>query len=91
LFVKDENFSNDVAGFTSNLSGVMLYYELAEPVITDISDLLSADNFIGVEGGGTVFAKNEKFFDVPTTIVYQTEHMAGGGGGEYPNGDEVSY
>ena len=46
-------------------------YELAEPVITDISDMLSPDNLIGVEGGGTVTMVNEYEYDVPSKIVYQ--------------------
>jgi hypothetical protein len=49
----------------------MLCYELAEPVITDISDILPDDNFIAVEGGGTVTAVNEYEYAVPSEITYQ--------------------
>jgi hypothetical protein len=52
------------------MSGVMLVYELATPVITDISDLLSADNFLAVEGGGTVTAVNENGLEAPSEITY---------------------
>lgn len=40
LFVRNLSYT-DAATFKTAMSGVMLYYELAEPVITDISDLLS--------------------------------------------------
>jgi hypothetical protein len=60
----------DVATFKAAMSGVMLYYELAEPVITDISDILPDDNLIGVEGGGTVTMVNEYGYDVPSEVVY---------------------
>lgn len=61
----------DAATFKAAMSGVMLYYELAKPVITDISDLLPPDNLIGVEGGGTVTMVNEYRYDVPSEITYQ--------------------
>ena len=61
----------DVTAFETAMSGVMLYYELATPVITDISDLLHEDNLIGVEGGGTVTMVNEYGYDVPSEITYQ--------------------
>lgn len=65
-----------VASFKAAMSGVMLYYELAEPVITDISDILPTDNLLGVEGGGTVTAVNENAFAVPTEIIYQLKGVA---------------
>jgi hypothetical protein len=49
---------------------VTVYYELAEPVITDISDLLPDDNLIGVEGVGTATMVNEYGYDVPSTIEF---------------------
>lgn len=69
LFVHDHNYT-DAATFKAAMSGVMLVYELAEPVIADISDILPADNYIGVEGGGTLTFKNENSFAVPSEIVY---------------------
>lgn len=50
---------------------LVVVYELAEPIITDISDILPADNFIGVEGGGTITVVNEYEYAVPTEITYQ--------------------
>ena len=48
-----------------------IYYELATPEITDISDILPADNYIGVEGGGTLTFKNEHKYKVPSEVTYQ--------------------
>ena len=72
VYVKDSNYT-DATAFKTAMSGVMLYYELATPEVTDISDLLSADNFLAVEGGGTVTAVNEYGYDVPSEIEYQLE------------------
>lgn len=50
------NVSGTSKAFTLSLSGSILYYELAEPIITDISDIIS-DAFqepIEVEAGGTL-------------------------------------
>lgn len=60
----------DVATFKAAMSGVMLYYELATPEVTDISDILSADNYIEVEGGGSLTFKNEYKYDVPNSVDY---------------------
>lgn len=48
----------------------MLYYELATPIVTDISKHLTADNYIRVEGGGTITAVNMDAVAVPTEITY---------------------
>ena len=61
----------DAATFKAAMSGVMLVYELATPEVTDISDILPADNYIGVEGGGTLTFKNEYEYDVPSEVTYQ--------------------
>ena len=53
------------------MSGVMLYYELAEPIVTDISDLITADNLIGVEGGGALTFENEYGYAVPSEVVFK--------------------
>ena len=54
----------------ATLIGLPLYYELAEPIITDISDILSVDNYIEVEGGGTLTFINESNYDVPNSVDY---------------------
>lgn len=40
---------------------------------SDISDILSADNLIEVEGGGTLTFKNEYEYAVPSEVEYQVE------------------
>lgn len=70
VYVKDDRYT-DGEIFKAAMSGVMLYYELATPEITNISDILPADNLIGVEGGGTIIAVNEHGYAVPTEITYQ--------------------
>lgn len=61
------------ASFKAAMSGVMLYYELAEPIVTDISDLITADNLIAVEGGGTLTFENEYGYAVPSEVVFYNE------------------
>lgn len=65
----------DAATFKAAMSGVMLYYELATPVVTDISDLLSEDNFIGVEGNGTITMINQYKYNVPSEIVFMLDEV----------------
>lgn len=43
-------------------------YVIAEPIVEDIP--VAFDNFIKVEGGGTIEAVNEHQYDVPSTIKY---------------------
>lgn len=52
---------------------VEIVYPLAEAEVTDLTDVLLDDNFIAVEGGGTVTAVNANAFDVPTTIEYRVK------------------
>ena len=72
IYIKDSAFT-DVETFKSAMQGVMLVYELATPEVTDISDILPDDNFIEVEGGGTIIAENDYGYDVPSEITYQLE------------------
>lgn len=54
----------------------MLYYELATPEVTDISDILSADNYIEVEGGGTLTFENEYKYGVPSEVTFVTKEVS---------------
>ncbi len=59
VYISDDSFS-DVDTLTNALQGVYLYYELAEPIITDISNLIG-DIFqepFEVEPGGSLTFKN---------------------------------
>lgn len=59
IYVNDTSFT-DASTFKQAMQGVMLYYELAEPIVTDISDLIPDDFLrnIEVEAGGSVTFKN---------------------------------
>ena len=50
----------DAAAFKQAMQGVILYYELESPIVTDISDLLTEDFLrnVEVEAGGSVTFKN---------------------------------
>ena len=59
IYISDDDYTN-ASDFSKAVSGVMLYYELAEPIITDISDIVG-DTFqepFEVEAGGTLTFKN---------------------------------
>lgn len=49
---------------------VEIVYPLGTPIVTDLPDLPD-DNFIEVEGGGTITAMNQYGLAVPTAITYQ--------------------
>lgn len=59
VYVNDTAYT-DATAFKQAMQGVMLYYELETPIVTDISDLL-ADDFLRnltVEAGGSITFKN---------------------------------
>ena len=56
------------AAFKQAMQGVMLYYELETPIITDISDLLTDDFLRNVEveaGGNITFKNNNDSYHIP--------------------------
>ena len=57
--VRDTAYT-DATAFKQAMSGVMLYYELANPIVTDISALIPDDFLrnLTVEAGGSVTFKN---------------------------------
>lgn len=59
VYINDMSYT-DVDAFKQAMSGVILYYELAEPIVTDISSLIPDDFLrnIEVEAGGSVTFKN---------------------------------
>lgn len=58
IYVNDTSYT-DAAAFKQAMQGVILYYELANPIITDISDLIPDDFLrnIEVEAGGSITFK----------------------------------
>lgn len=73
ILVYDSTYT-DPEAFKAAMSGVMLYYELETPEIYEIPDL-TADNFIKVEGGGTITFANEHGLAVPSEITYMVKEV----------------
>lgn len=73
LAIKDTTYT-DATTFKTAMSGVYLYYELATPIETDISQYLD-DNFIEVEAGGTNTFNNTYNQAVPSEIDYLVEEV----------------
>lgn len=59
VYVNDTSYT-DAAAFKQAMQGVILYYELESPIVTDISNLIDDDFLrnIEVEAGGSVTFKN---------------------------------
>lgn len=71
IYFKTSN-TMTVQEFKQAMSGVLLYYELAEPIEVDLSNVLPDDNFIEVEAGGTVtFKQASTQLPVPSSVTYQ--------------------
>lgn len=67
-----DNDYQDAGAFKVAMQGVLLYYELAEPIEIDLSNVLTDDNFIEVEAGGTVtFKQASTQLPVPSSVTYQ--------------------
>lgn len=67
----------DVNSLKSALSGVMLYYELAEEVVTDISDIIgyTFQNPLEVEACGTLTFKNSNGDDYRIPVPNEEEYL----------------
>lgn len=71
IYIRTTTTYDNVSAFQTAMSGVMLYYELANPIITDITDLMDGVlDAITVEAGGTLTFENAAKLDVPNTIEY---------------------
>ena len=72
IAIRVPNSIADVSALRTWLSQnpLMFYYELTEPIITDISDILTDDNFIEVESGGSLEFVNEYKYAVPSMLKY---------------------
>jgi hypothetical protein len=64
-----------VGDFITAMQGKMLLYALATPIVTDLPTVLDDNNFIKVEGGGTITAENEHMLAAPTTVIYQKKEV----------------
>lgn len=59
VYVNDTSYT-DVTAFKQAMQGVILYYELEKPIVTDISNLIDDDFLrnLTVEAGGSITFKN---------------------------------
>lgn len=87
-FTVKSTFCTDENDFKNKINGIMLYYELAEPIITDISDVIG-DAFqepFKVEPGGTLTFSNSNSdgfrLPVPNTEEYIVSLAEAGGATE---------
>ena len=87
-FTVKSTFCTDENDFKNKINGIMLYYELAEPIITDISDIIG-DAFqepFKVEPGGTLTFSNSNGdgfrLPVPNTEEYIVSLAEAGGATE---------
>lgn len=71
-----DNRYTTAAEFKEAVKGKQLIYALAEPIETDITDLMR-DNFIAVEGDGNITAVNEHDYDAETSITYLINTVGG--------------
>jgi hypothetical protein len=68
------NGTSQINAFKAWLSDnpVWIKYELAEPIVTDITDLFTESNAIQVQGGGVIRFVNENEMAVPNTVGFVT-------------------
>ena len=74
--VKDTAYP-DATAFKQAMSGVMLYYELANPIVTDLSTLIDNDFLrnIEVEAGGSVTFKNSNGDNYKIPVPSEEEYI----------------
>ena len=70
-----ESWKAQLANWYSAGDPLAIVYASSTPVVEDISDILPADNYIPVQGGGTVRAVNEHGYDVPSEITFITKEV----------------
>ena len=70
-----QDMKTQLENWYANGNPLTVVYKLAEPIVTDISDLLLDDNFIEVEGGGTILTANENNLVAPTEIKYMLKEV----------------
>lgn len=76
VYLNDTAYA-DAAAFKQAMQGVMLYYELETPIVTDISDLIDDDFLrnIEVEAGGSVTFKNSNGDDYRIPVPSEEEYI----------------
>lgn len=74
IYVANVTTSADVA---AKMSGVILYYELEKPIVTDISTLIDDDFLrnLTVEAGGSITFKNSNGDDYRIPVPSEEEYV----------------
>ena len=67
VWIQDSDYSN-AADFKGHVSGRMLYFELKQPIISEISDLPIEE--FEVEAGGTMTFENAAKLPIPNSVEY---------------------
>ncbi len=75
IFHKDQSLTTASAFNTALQENPIELVYACVPEVTDISDLLPADNLITVEGGGTLTFENEYGYDIPNTVTYMLKEV----------------
>lgn len=76
VYVNDTSYT-DATAFKQAMQGVMLYYELETPIVTDISNLIDDDFLrnIEVEAGGSVTFKNSNGDNYRIPVPSEEEYI----------------
>lgn len=76
IYVNDTSYA-DADAFKQAMQGVMLYYELETPIVTDISSLIPDDFLrnIEAEAGGSVTFKNSNGDDYRIPVPSEEEYI----------------
>lgn len=76
ISMRTSNYES-ASAFKTAMSGVMLYYELDEEIVTDISDLIgdTFQNPFEVEAGGTLTFKNSNGDDYRIPVPNEEEYL----------------
>lgn len=76
VYVNDTAYT-DATAFKQAMQGVMLYYELANPIVTDISTLIDDDFLrnLTVEAGGSVTFKNSNGENYRIPVPSEEEYI----------------
>ena len=76
IYVNDTSYT-DAAAFKQAMQGVILYYELANPIVTDISTMIDDDFLrnIEVEAGGSITFKNSNSDSYHIPVPSEEEYI----------------
>lgn len=76
-FTVKSTFCTDENDFKNKINGIMLYYELAEPIVSDISDIIGTtfQEPLEVEVGGTLTFKNSHGDDYRIPVQSTEEYL----------------